>query len=44
MDLTGFKTRPSWAVIATNVSGTYEDTDADRSEKDSGYYRGVLNE
>ncbi|MDA7525594.1 LamG domain-containing protein [Verrucomicrobiales bacterium] len=34
----------SWAVIATNVSGTYEDTDADRSEKDSGYYRGVLNE
>ncbi len=31
----------TWTVIASDVSGTYEDTDAGRNAADSGYYRAV---
>ena len=36
-DLTG------WDVIAPGVSGTYEDTDADRLGESGGYYRAIQN-
>ena len=31
----------TWSVIATDVSGNYADSDADRAAAPAGYYRGI---